>query len=237
MTKVSDVPIVKEVDINVVLFSFKTSYFNIIVHLLIAIGVIYPASKLRISVIPIPTKFLKDDKPKYIFAMFARISGWFRWRGPRFCITADTERKRRICKFLHENSPYEPGETNREFLVRLFCRRYGLQEDENGEPLLNQSSDEELCTVVCHPVVANSIIYHVHKDHLIEIDNQIDKNGESLLNQSSDEELQTVVIDPVVTNSIEMDNQAKAEKQAKAKAEAKAKADAEAAKKKKIEQI
>ena len=169
-TKISNVPIVKEVDINLFLFSFKTSYFNLIAHSIIALAFIYPASKLRISIIEVPKKFWKDDKPKYIFSIYLKIHGWFWWTPFLYYLLPKTEEQQKKCKFIHKYSPSEPDEERKAHYVRRFCRHYGIQENEDDQALLNQSNIEELpqnlregpegfelLEVVSDPVVTNAI--------------------------------------------------------------------------------
>merc|ERR1711971_245585 len=119
--KVSDVPIIKEVEVNLFLFSFKNSYFNLIAHSIIALAVIYHASWFRISIIEVPKKFWIDGKPKYIFSIHLAIPGgfwWIRW----IYLWPKTEEQQKKWKFIHEHSPCEPSEEQKTLLVSQFCK-------------------------------------------------------------------------------------------------------------------
>ena len=156
-TKVSDVPILKEVEVNLFLFSFKNSYFNLIAHSIIALAVIYSASRLRISIIEVPKKFWKDGKPKYIFSIHLTIPGEFWWRPFCYYLWPKTEEQQKKWKFIHEHSPCEPSEEQKTLLVSQFCKRYDIQENEDGQALSSQFIEEELLEVVSDPVVTNAI--------------------------------------------------------------------------------
>ena len=139
-TKVSDVHILKEVEVNLFLFSFKNSYFNLIAHSIIALAVIYTASWFRISIIEVPKEFWKDGKPKYIFLVHLTIPGGF-WWNRCYYLWPKTEEQQKKYKFLHEHSPCEPSEEQKASQVSRFCKRY----------------EEELLEVVSDPVVTNAI--------------------------------------------------------------------------------
>ena len=124
-TKVSDVSILKEVEVNLLLFSFKNSYFNLIAHSIIALAVIYSASWFRISIIEVPKKYWKDGKPKYIFLTHLTIPGGFWWW--RACYKTEEELKK--WKFIYEHLPCEPSEEQKVELVSKELNRFGVSAD------------------------------------------------------------------------------------------------------------